>query len=175
MSVGAGLKPAPTNAPRLQQAGSPPIYRCMSEHKATLKWTRGGADFSYQKYPRDHTWSFDGGHTMTGTAAPAYLGNPANVDPEEAFVASVASCHMLTFLAIASKQKFVLDSYEDAAVGFMEKNDEGRLAITRVELRPQLAWSGDRKPSAKELEQMHHAAHENCFIANSIKTQVKVV
>jgi organic hydroperoxide reductase OsmC/OhrA len=174
MNVGAGLKPAPANAPRLQQAGSPPIYRCMSEHKATLKWTRGGADFSYQKYPRDHTWSFDGGHTMTGTAAPAYLGNPANVDPEEAFVASVASCHMLTFLAIASKQKFVLDSYEDAAVGFMEKNDEGRLAITRVELRPKLAWSGDRKPSTKELEQMHHAAHENCFIANSIKTHVTV-
>jgi organic hydroperoxide reductase OsmC/OhrA len=82
---------------------------------------------------------------------------------------------MLTFLAIACKQKFVLDSYEDAAVGFMEKNDEGRLAITRVELRPKLAWSGDRKPSAKELEQMHHAAHENCFIANSIKTRVTVV
>jgi organic hydroperoxide reductase OsmC/OhrA len=111
---------------------------------------------------------------MTGTAAPAYLGNPAHVDPEEAFVASVASCHMLTFLAIACKQKFVLDSYEDEAVGFMEKNAEGRLAITRIELRPKLAWSGDRKPSAKDLEQMHHAAHENCFIANSIKTHVTV-
>jgi organic hydroperoxide reductase OsmC/OhrA len=146
----------------------------MSEHKVTLTWQRGGAEFSYQKYPRDHTWSFDGGHSMTGTAAPAYLGNPAHVDPEEAFVASVASCHMLTFLAIACKQKFVLDSYEDEAVGFMEKNAEGRLAITRIELRPKLAWSGDRKPSAKDLEQMHHAAHENCFIANSIKTQVTV-
>src|SRR5262245_21631352 len=94
----------------------------MSEHKVTLKWERGGAEFSYQKYPRDHTWSFDGGHTMTATAAPAYLGNPANVDPEEAFVASLASCHMLTFLSIAGKQKFVLDSYEDEAVGHMEKN-----------------------------------------------------
>src|SRR5262249_29364500 len=82
----------------------------MSEHKVTLKWERGGAEFSYQKYPRDHTWSFDGGHTMTATAALAYLGNPANVDPEEAFVASLASCHMLTFLSIACKQKFVLDS-----------------------------------------------------------------
>jgi organic hydroperoxide reductase OsmC/OhrA len=146
----------------------------MSEHKAVLKWQRGGADFSYQKYPRDHTWSFDGGHTMKATAAPAYLGNPAHVDPEEAFVASVASCHMLTFLAIACKQKFVLDAYEDEAVGFMEKNAEGRMAITRIELRPRIGWSGERKPSEKELQQMHHAAHEGCFIANSIKTSVTV-
>ena len=146
----------------------------MSEHKATLKWQRRNAEFSYQKYPRDHTWSFDGGHTMTATAAPAYLGNPAYVDPEEAFVASVASCHMLTFLAIACKQKFVLDAYEDDAIGFVEKNAEGRLAITHIELRPKISWSGDRKPGAKELEQMHHAAHENCFIANSIKTRVTV-
>ena len=146
----------------------------MSEHKAVLKWQRGGADFSYQKYPRDHTWSFDGGHTMKATAAPAYLGNPAHVDPEEAFVASVASCHMLTFLAIACKQKFVLDAYEDEAVGFMEKNAEGRMAITRIELRPRIGWSGERKPSEKELQQMHHVAHEGCFIANSIKTSVTV-
>src|SRR5262245_8446174 len=100
----------------------------MSEHKVTLKWERGGAEFSYQKYPRDHTWSFDGGPTMIATAAPAYLGNPANVDPEEAFVAALSSCHMLTFLAIACKQKFVLDSYEDAAVGHMEKNVDGKMA-----------------------------------------------
>jgi organic hydroperoxide reductase OsmC/OhrA len=146
----------------------------MSEHKATLKWQRGGAEFSYQKYPRDHTWSFDGGHTMTATAAPAYLGNPANVDPEEAFVASLASCHMLTFLSIACKQKFVLDSYEDEAVGHMEKNADGKLAVTRVELRPKIAWSGERRPSAEQLEKMHHAAHENCFIANSVKTEVSV-
>jgi organic hydroperoxide reductase OsmC/OhrA len=146
----------------------------MSEHKVTLTWERGGAEFSYQKYPRDHTWSFDGGHTMTATAAPAYLGNPANVDPEEAFVATLASCHMLTFLAIACRQKFVLDSYEDEAVGYMEKNADGKMAITRVELRPKITWSGDRSPSAEELEKMHHAAHENCFIANSVKTSVTV-
>jgi organic hydroperoxide reductase OsmC/OhrA len=146
----------------------------MSEHKVTLKWERGGADFSYQKYPRDHTWSFDGGHTMTATAAPAYLGNPANVDPEEAFVASLASCHMLTFLAIACKQKFVLDSYEDAAVGYMENNADGKLAITRVELRPKITWTGNRRPSAEELDKMHHFAHGNCFIANSVKTNVTV-
>ena len=111
----------------------------MPEHRVTLIWKRGGAEFSYQNYPRDHTWIFDGGHTMTATAAPAYLGSPANVDPEEAFVASLSSCHMLTFLAIACKQKFVLDSYEDEAVGHMEKNTEGKMAITRVELRPKIS------------------------------------
>ena len=103
-------------------------------------------------------------------AAPAYLGNAANVDPEEAFVAALASCHMLTFLSIACKQKFVLDSYEDEAVGHMEKNADGKLAITRVELHPKIAWSGNQRPSEEELDKMHHVAHENCFIANSVKT-----
>ena len=146
----------------------------MSEHKVNLRWERGGAEFVYQKYPRDHTWSFDGGHTMKASAAPAYLGNPANVDPEEAFVASLSSCHMLTFLAIACKQKFVLDEYLDDAVGHMEKNAEGRLAITKVTLKPKLKWSGDKTPSAEELDKMHHLAHDQCFIANSVKTEVTV-
>ncbi len=147
----------------------------MSEHKVTLRWERSGAEFTYQKYSRDHTWSFDGGHMMAASAAPVYLGNPSNVDPEEAFVASLSSCHMLTFLSIACKQKFMLDNYIDEAVGHMEKNAEGRLAITRVELHPKITWSGDREPNADELEKMHHAAHENCFIANSVKTEVTVV
>src|ERR1700719_4879493 len=127
----------------------------MSEHKVTLKWARGGADFSYQKYPRDHAWSFDGGHTMTASAASAYLGNPANVDPEEAFVASLSSCHMLTFLAIACKQKFLLDEYVDEAVGHMEKNAEGKLAITRVTLKPKITFSGEKKPRADELDKLN--------------------
>ncbi len=146
----------------------------MSEHKVTLKWQRGDAEFSYQKYPRDNTWSFDGGHAMTATAAPAYLGNPDYVDREEAFVASLSSCHMLTFLAIACKQKFVLDSYEDEAVGHLEKNADCDLSITRVELRPKITWGGGRTPSAEELDKLHHAAHENCFIATSVKTEVTV-
>ena len=146
----------------------------MSEHKVTLTWQRGDVPFDYQKYPRDHTWKFDGGHEMTGSAAPAYLGNPKNVDPEEAFVASLSSCHMLTFLAIACKQKFVLDEYVDEAVGHMEKNAEGKMAITRVTLRPKIKWSGDKQPSADELDKMHHAAHDNCFIASSVKTAVTV-
>jgi organic hydroperoxide reductase OsmC/OhrA len=108
------------------------------------------------------------------TATPAYLGDPAHVDPEEAFVASLSSCHMLTFLAIACKQKFILDSYEDEAVGHLEKDAEGKLAITRVELRPKIKWRDDRKPSVAELDKTHHAAHENCFIANSVKTEVTV-
>src|SRR5256886_12980760 len=102
---------------------------------------------------------------MAATAAPVYLGNPANVDPEEAFVASLSACHMLTFLAIACKQKFVLDEYVDDAVGHMEKNAEGKLAITKVTLKPKVTFSGEKKPTAPELDKMHHPAHENCFIA----------
>ena len=111
---------------------------------------------------------------MSASAAPAYLGDPKNVDPEEAFVASLSACHMLTFLALACKQKFVLDEYIDEAVGHMEKNAEGRLAITKVTLKPKLKWGGDKQPTAEELEKIHHAAHENCFIANSVKTEVTV-
>jgi len=111
---------------------------------------------------------------MTASAAPAYLGDPKNVDPEEAFVASLSSCHMLTFLAIACKQKFVLDEYVDDAIGQMEKNAEGKMAITKVTLRPKLKWSGDKQPTAEELDKIHHAAHDNCFIANSVKTEVTV-
>ena len=132
----------------------------MSEHKITLTWKRGDAPFDYQKYPRNHTWKFDGGHEMTASAAPAYLGDPKQVNPEEAFVASLSSCHMLTFLAIACKKKFVLDEYVDEAVGHMEKNAEGRLAITRVVLRQKTKFSGDKQPTAQELDEMNHTAHE---------------
>src|SRR5919109_4783784 len=130
----------------------------MSEHKMTLTWKRGDTPFEYQKYPRDHIWKFDGGHEMQASAAPAYLGNPKLVDPEEAFVASLSSCQMLTFLAIAAKKKFVLDEYVDEAIGYMEKNPEGRLAITRVTLKPRLKFSGERQPNKQELEEMNHAA-----------------
>ena len=140
----------------------------------TLTWKRATPDFQYQTYNRDHTWKFDGGHEMQATAAPAYLGDPKNVDPEEAFVASLSSCHMLTFLAISCKQKFVMDDYVDQAVGHMEKNAEGKLAITKVTLKPKITFSGEKKPTAEELDKMHHAAHENCFIASSVKTEITV-
>ncbi len=146
----------------------------MSEHKVSLRWERGDAAFEYQKYPRNHTWKFDGGHEMQASAAPAFLGDPKNVDPEEAFVAALSSCHMLTFLAAACKKKFVIDEYSDDAVGHMEKNPEGKMAITKVELHPKLKFSGDNQPTDKDLDEMHHFAHENCFIANSVKTDVTV-
>jgi organic hydroperoxide reductase OsmC/OhrA len=146
----------------------------MSEHKITLTWKRGDTPFEYQKYSRDHTWKFDGGHEMQASAAPVYLGNPKFVDPEEAFVASLSSCQMLTFLAVACKKKFVLDDYVDEAVGHMEKNAEGKLAITRVTLRPRLKFSGDKQPTAEEIKEMNHMAHEQCFIANSVKTEVTI-
>jgi organic hydroperoxide reductase OsmC/OhrA len=145
----------------------------MSEHKATIAWSRGGRDFTYEKYSRDHTWTFDGGIRVAATAAPAFLGNPDLVDPEEAFVASVASCHMLTFLAIAARKRLVVESYEDAAVGRMEKNADGKLAVTHVTLSPKIAFGG-KAPSAEELARLHHQAHENCFIANSVRTEITV-
>src|ERR1700756_3542930 len=146
----------------------------MSEHKVTLRWHRGDKPFEDQKDSRDHTWKFEGGHEMQASAAAAYLGNPKLVDPEEAFVASLSSCHMLTFLAIACKKRFVLDEYVDDAVGIMEKNAEGRLAITRVTLRQRLKFSGDKQPTAQEIEEMNHGANEQCFIANSVKTEMTV-
>jgi organic hydroperoxide reductase OsmC/OhrA len=146
----------------------------MSEHKVTLNWNRGDVPFEYPKYPRNHTWKFDGGSEVQATAAPVYLGDPKNVDPEEAFVAALSSCHMLTFLAVACKKKFVLDEYSDDAVGVMEKNAEGKLAITKVTLRPKLKFAGEKQPTEQELDEMHHFAHDQCFIANSVKTEVTV-
>jgi organic hydroperoxide reductase OsmC/OhrA len=150
------------------------LYRRMSEHTVNLTWKRGDVPFEYQKYPRNHTWKFDGGPEMTASAAPAYLGDPKQVDPEEAFVASLSSCQMLTFLAVAAKKKFVLDEYVDEAVGHMEKNADGKLAITRVTLKPRLKFSGDKQPTPQEIEEMNHMAHDQCFIANSVKTEVTV-
>ena len=147
----------------------------MSEHKANIIWARNGADFGYKNYPRDHVWRFPNGVEVPGSAAPAYLGNPQRVDPEAAFVAALSSCHMLTFLALASNKGFVVDSYEDAAVGHLEKNANGKLAITRVELHPTIVYSGAKQPAAADLDWLHDKAHKECFIANSVTTEVKVV
>jgi organic hydroperoxide reductase OsmC/OhrA len=146
----------------------------MSEHKATIHWRRETADFKYENYNRDHNWDFDGGATVRASAAPAYLGSAACVDPEEAFIASVSSCHMLTFLAIASRKQYVVDEYRDEAFGVLEKDTSGRLAITRATLQPQIKFGGEKKPSPEELAQMHDQAHHACFIANSVKTDVTV-
>jgi organic hydroperoxide reductase OsmC/OhrA len=146
----------------------------MSEHKATIKWSRAGKDFTYKTYSRDHVWSLNG-NDVPASATTAYLGNPGRVDPEAALVAALSSCHMLTFLALAANKGFVVDSYEDAAVGHLEKNAQGKLAVTRVELHPKIAFGGTKQPAAADLDALHDKAHKECFIANSVTTDVRVV
>jgi organic hydroperoxide reductase OsmC/OhrA len=146
----------------------------MSEHRVLLKWQRTSDDFAYEKYNRDHTWAFDGGVSVHASASPQYRGNPDCVDPEEALVAAISSCHMLSFLAIASMKKLVVDAYDDDAVGFLEKNAEGKLAVTRAILRPQVRFGGTTVPSAEELKALHDRAHHECFIANSVRTEITI-
>jgi organic hydroperoxide reductase OsmC/OhrA len=150
----------------------------MSTYTANLLWERGDQDFAGQRYSRRHVWRFDGGAEVPGSSSPSVVpppgSDPAAVDPEEAFVASLSSCHMLWFLAIAAKRGFVVDRYEDAASGVLERNPERRMAMTRVTLRPKIVFSGAKQPTAEELDAMHHKAHEECYIANSVKTEVVV-
>jgi organic hydroperoxide reductase OsmC/OhrA len=146
----------------------------MSEHKATIDWKRETPDFAYETYDRDHDWIFDAGVTVRASANPAYLGSETCVDPEEAFVASLASCQMLTFLAIAARKKYVVDSYHDEAVGVLAKDAAGSLAVTKVSLRPQVRFGGDRVPNPEGLRQLHEQAHHACFIANSVKSEIVV-
>jgi organic hydroperoxide reductase OsmC/OhrA len=142
----------------------------MAEHRIRLTWTDGGKPFTYEAYPREHEIAFkDGQQTMTASAASAYKGDGKHTDPEDMLVAALSSCHMLSFLAICTKKKITVQSYEDDAVGFLE-NDSGKLWITRVILRPKVVCNAD----AEMLAQIHHLAHEACFIANSVKTDVKV-
>ena len=145
----------------------------MSEHHATITWQRSSADFTWQTYNRAHEWRFTAA-TVPASAAKEYRGDESRVNPEEALVASLSACHMLTFLAVAAKRKLSLDAYEDDAVGVLEKNAAGKLAITRVTLRPKIVWSPGVAVSAQDLAKMHHDAHEGCFIANSVKTEVTV-
>jgi organic hydroperoxide reductase OsmC/OhrA len=150
----------------------------MSEYKATIKWQRTSPDFLKGRYSREHTWTFDGGATVPASASPhvvpAPWSNHAGVDPEEAFVASLSSCHMLTFVWLASKRGFQIDSYEDEAVGVMAKNEKGVPWVSSVVLHPKIAYSGDKKPTPADEQQLHHVAHEQCYIANSVKTAVTV-
>ncbi len=146
----------------------------MEAHKAIIDWKRGDKEFTYQTYSRDHDWTFEGGISVRASAAPDFLGNADLVDPEEAFVAALSSCHMLTFLAVAAKKRFVVESYRDEAVGYLEKNSEGKLAMTRVVLRPEVRFGGDKLPAPDELEKIHDTAHHQCFIANSVTTEVSV-
>lgn len=148
----------------------------MSEHKATIVWQRGEQAFTDNAYSRGHLWKFDGGLTVPASASPDVvplpMSVPENVDPEEAFVAAISSCHMLTFLAIAAKRGFVIDSYTDAAVGIMGKNAEKRICVKQVILEPKISFTGSRIPTLQQLRKLHDQAHHNCFIANSVTTEV---
>jgi organic hydroperoxide reductase OsmC/OhrA len=150
----------------------------MSTHTATIRWSNSGPDFLKRRYSRAHTLHFDGGAVVAGSPSPhivsAPWSDPAAVDPEEAFVASVASCHMLWFLHVAIDAGFEALSYEDQAIGEMTPNAQGKLWISRVTLQPRIQWAGKRQPSSDEVLHLHYLAHDECFIANSIKTEVIV-
>jgi len=148
------------------------------QYRATVKWTRDGSAFTDQRYSRGHTWRFDGGIEVPASSSPLSVRLPYSVaeavDPEEAFVAAVSSCHMLTFLYVAAKQGFVVDEYADDAVGEMSKNEGGKLWVSKVTLAPAITFSGARRPSPEQLDELHHLAHEECYIANSVKSEVVV-
>ncbi len=149
------------------------------EYTATVSWKRGASEpFTDIKFSRAHTWAFDGGVTVPASSSPLSVRLPLSkvdaVDPEEALVAALSSCHMLTFRYLAAKQGFVVESYDDAAVGVMTKNDRGKLFMSRVTLRPRIVFSGGKTPGEAELAQLHHHAHEECYIANSVRTEVVV-
>jgi len=150
----------------------------MSRYTARVVWERGDQPFVDNRYSRAHRWRFDGGGEVRASSSPDVvkppLSDPAAVDPEEAFIASLSSCHMLWFLSLAAAKKFRVDSYDDEAEGVMAKNAEGRVAITRVALRPSIRFSGDTMPTREDQDALHHAAHERCFIANSVKTEVVI-
>jgi len=144
----------------------------MSEHKVNLSWKNDSEDFSYKKYDRTHSWKFEGGTVVKASAAPEYLGKKEFVNPEEAFASSLGSCHMLTFLAIASMRKYTIVLYEDNAVAILEKNEKSRMAVIKLYLRPKITFTGDTIPDKTTIDEMHRRAHAECFIANSVLTEI---
>ncbi len=147
----------------------------MSEHRASVAWSKETDSFRYQDYNRDHTWTFPkSGVVVAASAAPKYLGTAQRVDPEEAMVASISSCHMLTFLALCARRGIVVERYQDEAVGWLEPNPERRLAITRVVIRPVVTFAAGHRPDADVLARLHEESHEECFIANSVRTAITV-
>jgi organic hydroperoxide reductase OsmC/OhrA len=149
----------------------------MHHYTAQITWQRGSQDFLGNRYSRRHLIRFDGGAEMPGSSSPHVvpvpLSDPSAVDPEETFVASLSSCHMLWFLSLAAKAGFCVDSYADQAEGVMARNAAGKMAMTVVTLRPQVAFSGDKQPTRAQLDDLHHRAHDECFIANSVTSEVR--
>ncbi len=148
----------------------------MSRYTATIRWKRNAQPFLDNRYSRAHVWCFDGGTEVPASSSPSVvpppMSRPDAVDPEEAFVASLSSCHMLWFLSVAAQRRFIVDRYEDQVEGVMEKNAAGKLAMTRVTLRPLVTFSGATSPDLAQLQALHHAAHDQCFIANSVRSEV---
>lgn len=149
----------------------------MSHYTTQIAWQRNGQDFTGNRYSRRHLIRFDGGVELPGSSSPHVvplpMSDPSAVDPEEMFVASLSSCHMLWFLSIAAKRGFCVDSYSDDAEGTMERNAAGKMAMTIVTLRPHAIFSGARLPTREQLHELHHRAHDECFIANSVTTDVR--
>lgn len=150
----------------------------MSEYHATVKWSRNGQDFLGNKYSRLHEWQFDGKQVVNASASPHIVPPPwadgDRIDPEEAFVASLSSCHMLFFLALAAKQGLSIEEYSDSATGLLTDRGDGKLAMAEVVLKPRIRFTGEATPEPAQIEALHHAAHEHCFIANSVHTKVTV-
>jgi organic hydroperoxide reductase OsmC/OhrA len=152
--------------------------RLTTRHTATVSWARDGARFTDNRYSRRHAWRFDGGVEVRGSSSPHSVPLPYSsadaIDPEEAFVASISSCHMLWFLSTAAKRGFTVDDYVDDAEGFLERDADGRMSVTRVNLRPMISWSGERTPSTRDIAAIHEEAHHACYIANSVKTAIAI-
>lgn len=147
----------------------------MSEHHAGVRWRRQSETFTYETYNRAHELVFKGGAIrLPASSAPAFRGDRGRVDPEEAYVAALSSCHMLTFLAICARKRLTVDSYEDDAVGVLEKGPDGKLWVARVTLRPRVAFGPGGQPPEPELHAIHDQSHSECFIANSVNTAVAV-
>jgi organic hydroperoxide reductase OsmC/OhrA len=160
--------PEPIHLPRKQ----------MQQFEAQVSWQRDGAAFSDNRYSRAHQWLFDGGLRVPASSSPLSvplpMSDPAALDPEEALVAALSSCHMLFFLSLAAQRGFVVDTYRDDAVGIMDRNAAGKKALTLITLRPAIAFGGERQPGRAEIEAIHHDAHEQCYIANSIRADVVI-
>jgi organic hydroperoxide reductase OsmC/OhrA len=150
----------------------------MSEHSATVYWENRQEVFTDNRYSREHTWLFDGGIEVPASASPHVVpvpySNPTYVDPEEAFVAALSSCHMLFFLAIAEKKQFIVERYKDRAIGIMDKNEAGKLAIAAIHLHPDITFRGDSLPTSAQISAMHEQAHHQCFLANSVRASITI-
>jgi organic hydroperoxide reductase OsmC/OhrA len=152
----------------------------MMSYSVKVSWQRKMNEaFLDNKYSRSHTWTFDGGIELAASSSPHVVPLPMSsesaVDPEEAFVASVSSCHLLWFLSVAVAKNYIVESYEDNAEGVMGKNEEGKIAMTRVTLNPRVTFGGNNLPSRDQIDELHHSAHDECFIANSVKTKIVVI